>query len=111
MRTRWQNWITLIGGIWLFISPWVYNYSDTGHAWNSYLFGIAITVFSFWALSDRKIWEEWINMVIGIWLFISPWVLGFTEDMNAFWNMLIVSAIIVLMSIWDMSVQRRVEPV
>ena len=107
MKTRWQDWVNLIVGIWLFISPWIFNYSGAGHAWNSFLFGGAIAIFSLWALVDRKIWEEWINLVIGIWIFISPWILGFASSRTLLWNMLIVGAIVSVLSVWDVSVYRK----
>ena len=43
-------------------------------------------------------WQDWVNLLLGAWLFISPWVLlnagGYATD--AFW----VGALIVLVSIW-----------
>src|SRR5215470_19223722 len=29
------------------------------------------------ALSNR--WQDWLNLILGAWLFISPWVLGFAN--------------------------------
>ncbi len=97
MKKRVQDWITLIIGIWLILSPWFIGYAHMGHAWNSYLFGALVTIFSVFALYDRKAWEEWINMVIGLWIFISPWVLGMVS-INVMWNHWIVGIMTVLMS-------------
>ena len=34
------------------------------------------------ALSNR--WQDWLNLILGAWLFISPWVLGFANTATAF---------------------------
>ncbi len=97
MKKRPQDWINLIIGIWLFLSPWIFGYAYMGHAWNSFLFGALVTIFSVFALYDRKAWEEWINTFIGIWIFISPWVLGMVIN-SVMWNHWIIGILIVAMS-------------
>lgn len=39
---------------------------------------------------DTKRWQDWLNLALGIWLFFSPWMLGFSFDESALWNTLIV---------------------
>jgi hypothetical protein len=39
-------------------------------------------VLSIAALAAFAVWEEWLNLVAGLWLVVSPWILGF-EDSNA----------------------------
>lgn len=89
MKRRIQDWITLILGVWLFLSPWIFGYSGMGYAWNSFLFGALIALFSGFALNDRKVWEEWINLVMGVWIFISPWAFGMVAA-SVMWNHWIV---------------------
>jgi hypothetical protein len=31
-------------------------------------------------------WEEWPNLVMGAWLVVAPWVLGFSGVASAKWN-------------------------
>ena len=40
---RWQDWLNLLIGIWLFISPWVIGFAGTRHAasWNAWILGVA----------------------------------------------------------------------
>lgn len=100
MRQRWEDWVNLVLGAWLFLSPWVLSYTTAqGAAWNAYIFGIAIIVFTVWALSIPKPWEEWVNTVLGLWLIISPWVLGFTAQMAAMWNSIIVGLVVLALSL------------
>ena len=69
----------LILGCALFVSPWVFKY-PAGHEWtNAIIVGIVIAVLSIAALAAFTVWEEWLNLVAGLWLIVSPWVLHFTH--------------------------------
>jgi hypothetical protein len=76
-QQRWQDWVMLILGAWVFFSPfWMPAYASRGDtaAWNAYIFG-AIAFFLAWgALATKQLWEEWLNLLIGIWLIIAPFV-------------------------------------
>jgi len=66
---RWQDWLNLALGAWLFLSPWLMQYGDfTGAAWNAHLLGLAIMVFAAWALYKPSPWQEVVSMAFG-WLF------------------------------------------
>lgn len=39
-------------------------------------------------------WEEWVNVVLGVWLILSPWILGFSGMTNAMWNAVIVGLLV-----------------
>jgi len=99
---RWQDWVNLIFGVWLFISPFTLGYQSVGGvaAWNSYILGVAVAVFAIWALSQPRVWEEWVNLVLGIWLIISPFVLGFTGDSAALWNNIILGILVGGDALW-----------
>lgn len=100
--TRWQDWTNVVFGIWLFLSPFILGYSIEGGAaaWNHYILGIAVTVFAIIALYDTQVWEEWINLILGAWLIISPFILGFTEQPAALWNSIILGILIGGDSLW-----------
>jgi len=99
---RWQDWIILIGGIWLFISPWLLSFGYANYSWDAFIMGILLIIFSLFALGNKRIWEEWVTLIIGAWIFISPWVLGFAGGGNE-WNFFIVGAVVFILSIWDLS--------
>ncbi|MFP4365705.1 MAG: SPW repeat protein [Bacteroidales bacterium] len=67
------------------------------YAWNSIVFEALIAIFSVFALNDRNAWEEWINMHIGIWVFVSPWIFGIIT-ISQMWNHWIIGILIVVMS-------------
>lgn len=97
-KQRWEDWINLILGVWLFFSPWLLNYTSTAVTWNAYIIGVAFVVFTIWALSIPKPWEEWTNTALSLWLIISPWVLG-AETQAAIWNSVIVGILVLAISL------------
>jgi SPW repeat len=53
--TRWQSWLNLVVGVWLFISPWVLRYTDVSDgAINAWVFGVVTVLVALWALSVRR---------------------------------------------------------
>lgn len=103
-RQRWQDWLMLLFGAWLFVSPFVLSstsYTDVA-AWDSYILGIAVAIFAVAALADRRVWEEWINLVLGIWLIIAPFLLGFHMETAATANHVVLGILIAGDAIWAM---------
>lgn len=110
MRSRWVDWINLLLGIWLFISPWVLGLATRRAAspGNFWWVGGAIFFFALWALTAPWArWTEWINIILAVWLFISPWVLGFAQVPRAAWNAWIVAVIVFLLACAGLAVARR----
>ncbi|MGH6725928.1 MAG: SPW repeat protein [Pseudolabrys sp.] len=75
--------INLILAVWLFLSPWIVGFTGLAPAaWTAWLSAIAIAVFAIAALSAFAEWEEWINLALGIWVLISPWVVRVSADQH-----------------------------
>ncbi|HZQ61455.1 MAG TPA: SPW repeat protein [Casimicrobiaceae bacterium] len=106
---RWQDWVNLILGVWLFLSTWIMGYADAGSAaaWNAWILGVGVFVFAAIAVSMPKVWEEVINVLLGIWLIISPWVLGFTDMRRVETNTVIVGIIVLALAAWAMAMARH----
>lgn len=89
--------ICLLAGIWLFVSPWVYGAYTTGNAWNSWIVGAAIFLLACVRVS-RPAYStgiSWVNLVLGIWVFFSPWIYGYTAvNAGRFINSLCVGVIV-----------------
>ena len=95
---RWQDVTMMILGFWLVLSPFVLQYAAlTGIAsLNSYVFGLAVVGFAALALYRPQTWEEWVNLVLGIWLILAPLVLGFRDETVSTANHFIVGLLIVI---------------
>jgi hypothetical protein len=70
----------LLLGMVLFFSPWAFGLS-TGVQWQTAsTVGIVIGVLSIAALAAFAVWEEWLNLIAGLGLIVSPWLLGFQNS-------------------------------
>ena len=63
----------------LFVSPWLFAHASGAAAIDLRASGAAIAIISLAAMVVFSNWEEWANLLLGIWLVASPWVLGFAH--------------------------------
>lgn len=100
MNQRWQDWIGLMLGIWLFLSPWWLGYVDmAGAALSAWIIGLAtIIVFSV-ALGQPCPWEEGVNIALAVLLFAAPFAFWFVESWIA-WNHWIMGVLIAGDALW-----------
>ena len=61
----------------LFISPWLFALVNGKAVVDLRASGAAIAILSLAAVVAFSNWEEWANLLLGFWLIVSPWVLGF----------------------------------
>jgi hypothetical protein len=102
----WQDVGNLVLGAWLFISPWILGFSALSTpAINAWVFGAIVALLALAALYAYQKWEEWLSAAIGVWVFVSPWVLGFSYDVNILWNSLIVGALLVILALWSVNIE------
>ena len=85
------DWINLILGFLLVISPWLFGFTATTSAmWNAVILGVIIAALSILAISAYARWEEWVNALAGLWVLFSPWFLGFSGVASAAWTHFII---------------------
>lgn len=103
-KARWQDGLNLVWGIWLFFSPFTLNYSGVEAAdWNAYAVGTVVILFSVLALRHPKTWVEWGYVIMALWLFLAPFVLGFAMQPDATSNDVILSLLIGMNALWVMT--------
>ena len=99
---QWRDFINLLLGIWVFVSPWVLGFSATQiAAWNANAVGLVIAVAAVAAFVQFHRWEEWVNIVLGAWLIASPWVLAVAAVQALVWNQVIAGAIVCGLAVWS----------
>jgi hypothetical protein len=112
LSRQWQDAVNVVLGLWLIVSPWVLGYAmQTTPAWNAYVLGVIIAVAAIAALVAFHAWEEWVNVVLGIWLVVSPWILGFTTLTAALWNQVVVGIVVGALALWSTMTTRGGRPV
>ena len=95
----------LILGAVLFCSPWMFGFAAGAQSQNASISGIVIAVISIAALAAFAVWEEWLNLIVGLWTLVSPWVLGFqgTRAMTVHVIVGLLVAILAAIELWLMS--------
>ncbi|WP_026620776.1 hypothetical protein M728_004745 (plasmid) [Ensifer sp. WSM1721] len=108
---RAQDWVNLVLAVCLFLSPWVIGFvAEPTPTWNAWIVGIVLGALAIATLSAFAEWEEWANMVIGLWLIVSPWLLGFMANVNAMWTHVILGVLVAAISAWAVWDYRHHSP-
>ncbi|HBB37428.1 MAG: hypothetical protein UX02_C0001G0328 [Candidatus Moranbacteria bacterium GW2011_GWC1_45_18] len=95
------NWLIVIAGMWLIIAPFVLGFSGTFLSLNDVVMGIIIAFVSLIAIgvSEEGKWLNWINVLLGAWIFITPFFLMSVGNAGM-WNNLIIGIITVALGAW-----------
>jgi len=89
MNTAWRkekvaDVINLVLGTGLFLAPWVIGFpAESTVSWNAWLSGILIAAVAIAALGAFAEWEEWLNVIVGLWVAASPWLVDFSANVTA----------------------------
>ena len=98
-----QDWINLICGVLLFVSPWALGFSDDlMAARTAWVGGVIIFLLGAAALAQFAEWEEWVALIVGVLVIIAPWVLGFATIHAAMWSCVVLGVIVALSSISEL---------
>src|SRR4051812_24247173 len=98
---QWEDWCDWAMGIWLILSPWVLLYEQDPIATrNAVTVGLLIVAAEALTLSLFRVWEEWINVALGAWLLVSPWLLGIAST-AAKLNFVVVGLLVAALALYE----------
>ncbi|MBB3609914.1 SPW repeat protein [Rhizobium sp. BK602] len=98
---RTQDWANLLLAACLFISPWIFGFTaEMMPSWNAWIVAALLSVLATAALSVFAEWEEWANLVLGLWLIASPWLLSFAANTSAMWTNIIIGGLVAAACLW-----------
>src|SRR5437763_289475 len=60
------------------------------------------------ALFKVMAWEEWVNVALGVWLAVSPWLLGFNGVIPAMWNAVIGGILVAVLALWALGTDKDI---
>ena len=99
-RAEIMSWsgLNVLAGIWLIISPFVLSYSGKDATWNPIVFGAIVGLLALGRFGGafRATALSWLNMAIGVWLFISAWWLADTA--RAAWNVGVMGVVVFVLA-------------
>src|SRR5690606_734559 len=106
--TRIQDWISLVAGAVLALSPLWVDVGTSG-AWTMVIIGLAIVAMALIALAMPGGYiDEGAAAVGGLAAFIAPWVIGYTDSTGAAWTSWIVGAVVVIAALAALPASREV---
>jgi SPW repeat len=93
------SWINTLLGIWVIISPFVLGFALFPVAmWNNVATGGAVAILALIRSgAPRQTGLSWVNVLLGIWLIISPFALGMLSGIGL-WNNIILGIIITIVA-------------
>ncbi|HKY49882.1 MAG TPA: SPW repeat protein [Candidatus Limnocylindria bacterium] len=97
--TRWQDCGTVLLGVILAATPLVLETtSDVASTWTALVFGGLMVLIGFYAASmpEPTAGVEGIPLIIGLALFVAPWILSFTRVPEMAWTTWIIAGLLAL---------------
>ena|SRR5947209_3923427 len=98
---QWEDWTSWALGLWLLLSPWTLFFDNEPRALeNALAIGALVIIVEIVELSVFRDWEEWINVLLGAWLAVSPWTLSIANG-AARWNFMIVGTLVIALALYE----------
>jgi hypothetical protein len=92
--------VALFAGVWLFVSPWIYGMGSSPGSVNCWILGALIFICAAVRIGHPfSTGGSWVNTVLAIWTFASPWIFGYTYQGGPFLNSLCVGVVVFCASI------------
>jgi hypothetical protein len=97
------NWWMVVVGIALTAAPFLLGFTAISAAlWNSVIVGVAVILLAAAsALTDSETAVkamDWINATLGLWLVLSPFILGYATVTAALWTSIVAGVLILVLA-------------
>lgn len=90
---------SLLLALFLFATPSLFSYGNGNASIDVWVSSAAVAAVSILTLIAFSNWQEWLNLLLGAWLIISPWVVGFTHTIAMHYSIGIGTAVAFLAAI------------
>jgi hypothetical protein len=98
---HWQDPVNAVLGAWLVLSPWVLGYQgETMALGNFVVVGVLLVATALGAIFLPRVWEEWTESALGLWLVVSPWIVGFSASEAAKANAILSGLVVLTLALW-----------
>jgi predicted MFS family arabinose efflux permease len=98
---HWQDPVNAIVGVGLILAPWSLGFQAERAAMaNSVVVGLGLLAFALAAMFLPRAWEASSELVLGLWLIASPWVLQFNAISLARNAAIATGIVITALAVW-----------
>jgi len=102
-QARTASGINILLGIWLLVSPWVFDYHSMGTPalLNSVFVGALIAILAASRLASLRTSTglSAVNLILALWIMASPWVCGYAANRGGVWDNVILGVVIAALAI------------
>ncbi|GAA2532954.1 MULTISPECIES: SPW repeat protein [Streptomyces] len=90
-------------GLYCAVSPWILHYTTSQPALvtHNLIVGIAIGLLGlgFTAAPARMYGLSWAMCALGVWMIVSPWIVGDGPDAGVIWNNIVIGALALVLGV------------
>jgi hypothetical protein len=104
-KMHWQDFGSVVLGMWLVVSPFMFGFSGAAHILTVTL-GIAAMLIAVEALYLPSYLEEWCEIAIALALLIMPLAGDYLGTVAAY-NSYIVAGLLIVLAVWEMLSDRE----
>jgi hypothetical protein len=116
VHRTWEDWIGIVVGVLIAISPWMANAFDSQFVvMNAIIVGVLVLSLAGMEIVVLRISEEWLELACGLWLTASPFVFGYAgTGMLQYWHfglgaVVVLLAVLELWQDWTLSDKQLAE--
>ena len=104
---HWQDPLNAALGLWLVLSPWLMGFQDQATpAMNAVGVGILLGATALGATFVPRAWEEWTEGALGLWMVISPWLLGFAASRQPMMAAVATGVVVMALALWVLATDK-----
>jgi hypothetical protein len=100
MMKHWQDRANAVVGGWLIVAPFALGFQGDWVALaNAVAVGLLLLATALGAIFVPRAWEDWTESALGLWLAVSPWILGFATP-SARANAVVAGLVVLTLALW-----------
>ena len=101
---HWQDGVNAVLAAWVLLSPWALGFDgDRNATWNALAAGAVLLAVALGAILVPQVWENWAEAALGLWLAVSPWVLGFAGLRDAMLSTALAGVAVLALAAWTLA--------
>jgi hypothetical protein len=101
-------------GLYCAASPWIVHYttSQPDLVVHNLIVGIAIGLLAlgFTRAPERMYGLSWAMCALGVWMIVSPWIVGESPDAGVVWNNIVIGALALILGLMCIGTAARSAP-
>ncbi len=111
-QIRTASGLIVLSGLWLIVSPFVLSFAGSVGMWDAIVVGVVGVILGGiqYANPEGNPVLSWLVVLLGLWLYFSMYLFGWTDIMRVFQDFTIVGAGFVIFGLWSALAHRTQRP-